>query len=43
LPQWFPKDAAEQTQAAFENAMHEVSARWNERYIPRLRQLVEGA
>ena len=42
-PQWFPKDAAEQTQAAFENAMHEVSARWKERYIPRLRQLVEGA
>jgi hypothetical protein len=41
-PQWAPKDAAEQLRAAFENAMHEVRGRWRERYIPRLRQLVEG-
>ena len=39
-PQWVPKDSADGMRAALEHAMPEVSARWLERYVPRLRQLV---
>jgi hypothetical protein len=41
-PQWVPKGSADQTRTALEHAMPEVSERWKERYIPRLRQLVAG-